>query len=59
MSGEFVEVNVGLKQGTALSPMLFIAMVDLISITTGMKDILRKLLYAPSGSGSGRRDLQE
>ena len=42
-SGEF-KVNVGLKQGNALSPLLFIAVVELMSRKIGMKDILRKLL---------------
>ena len=45
VSGDF-KVNVGLRQGSALSPLLFIAMVELISRKIGSKDILRKLLYA-------------
>jgi len=57
--GEF-EVIIGLKQGNALIPLLFIAVVDLISRNTGRNDILRKLCYARSGSGSGRReDIEE
>ena len=40
------KVNVDLTQGTALIPLLFIAMVELISTTSCTKDILRKLLYA-------------
>ena len=43
VSGEF-KVNVGLKQWSALSPLLFIAMVELIRRKIGMKDILQKLL---------------
>ena len=34
------------ETGSALSPLLFIAMVELISRKIGSKDILRKLLYA-------------
>jgi len=43
--GEF-EVKDSLRQGSALSPLLFIAMVELISRKIGTKDILRKLLHA-------------
>ena len=44
-SGEF-EVNIGQKQGSVLSPLLFIAVLYLISRNTVMKDALKKLLYA-------------
>ena len=37
-------VDVGLRQGSALSPLLFIA--EVISRTASTRDILRKLLYA-------------
>ena len=40
ISQEF-RVEVGLKQGSALSPLLFIAVVEVIS---SMRDILRKLM---------------
>ena len=45
MSGEF-KLNVGLRQRSAVSPMLFVAVVELISRKIGTKDILRKILYA-------------
>ena len=38
-------VNVGLPQGSALSPLLFIVVMELISRKVSMKDISRKLLY--------------
>ena len=40
------KVNVGLTQGSALSPLLFIAVVELIRRTIYIKVILQKLLYA-------------
>ena len=40
------KVNVGLTQGSALIPLLFIAVVELISRQICTKHILRKLLYA-------------
>ena len=40
------EVNIGLRQGSVLSPLMFIAVLDLISRKTVMKDAMRKLLYA-------------
>ncbi|KAI0232165.1 hypothetical protein LSAT2_017485 [Lamellibrachia satsuma] len=42
ISEEF-RVEVGLRQGSALSRLLFIALVEVIS---SMRDILRKLMYA-------------
>ena len=45
ISEEFRE-DVGLRQGSALSPLLFIAVVEVISRKASTKDILRKLLYA-------------
>ena len=37
--------HVGLRQGSALSPLLIIAGVEVISRKPSMRDILRKLLY--------------
>ena len=44
-SDEF-EVKIGLNQGSVFSPLLFIAVLDLISRKTVMKDDMKKLLYA-------------
>ena len=51
VSGES-KVNVGLTQGSAWSPLLFIAMVKLISRKICTKVILRKLLYSDAWPGS-------
>ena len=45
VSGES-KVNVAMTQGSALSPLLFIAIVELISRKICTKDIHRKLLFA-------------
>ena len=50
VSGES-KVNVGLTQGSALSPLLFIAVVELISRKICIKVILQKLLYAGGLAG--------
>ena len=45
MSNEF-QVNIGLKQGSALSPLLFILVMELISRKISTTDALRKIMYA-------------
>ena len=40
------DVKIGLRQGNVLSPLLFIAVLDLISRKTVVKDAMKKLLYA-------------
>ena len=45
MSEQF-SVNIGLRQGSALSPLLFIVVMELISRKVSMKDASRKLVYA-------------
>ena len=45
MSEQF-SVNIGLRQRSALSPLLFIVVMELISRKVSMKDTSRKLLYA-------------
>ena len=45
MSNEF-QVNIGLRQGSALSPLLFILVMELISRKISTTDALRKIMYA-------------
>ena len=46
-ASEEFEVKIGLRQGSVLSPLLFIVVVlALISRKTVMKDSMKKLLYA-------------
>ena len=45
-ASEEFDVKIGLRQGSMLSPLLFIAVLDLISRKTVMKDATKKLLYA-------------
>ena len=45
-ASEEFEVKIGLRQGSVLSPLLFIAVLDLISRKTVVKDAMKKLLYA-------------
>ena len=60
-ASEEFEVNIGLRQGRVLSPLLFIAILDLISRKTVMKDAMRKLLYADDLAlvANGKQELQE
>ena len=43
LSKEF-PVNIGLRQGSALSPLLFILVMELISRKISTKDVLRKMM---------------
>ena len=54
-------VDVGLRHGSALSPVLFIAVVEVISRKASTRDILRKLLYADDLAvvADSETDLQE
>ena len=45
-ASEEFEVKIGLRQGSVLSPLLFIAVLDLINRKTVVKDAMKKLLYA-------------
>ena len=45
MSNEF-QVNIGLRQGSALSPLLFILLMELISRKISKTDALRKIIYS-------------
>ena len=56
LSEEFL-VNIGLRQGSALSPLLFIMVMEIISRKISTKDILRKMMYAIIAES--KQDLQE
>ena len=54
-------MDVGLRQGSALSPLLFIAVVEVISRKASTRDILRELLYTDDLTvvADSEADLQE
>ena len=54
-------VKIGLRQGSVLSPLLFITVLDLIRRKTVMKDAMKKLLYADDLAmvANGKQGLQE
>ena len=60
-ASEEFEVKIGLRQGSWLSPLLFIAVLDLISRKTVVKDAMKKLLYADDLAlvANGKQELQE
>ena len=60
-ASEEFEVKIGLRQGSVLSPLLFIALLDLISRKTVVKDAVKKLLYADDLAlvANGKQELQE
>ena len=60
-ASEGVKVKIGLRQGSMLSPLLFIVVLDLISRKAVMKDAMKKLLYAEDLAlvANGKQELQE
>ena len=64
-ASEAFEVKIGLRQGSVLSPLVFIAaaaaVLDLISRKTAMKDVMKRLLYADDLAlvANGQHELQE
>ena len=60
-ASEVIDVNIGLRQGTVLSPMLFISVLDLVSRNTVMKDVAKKLLYADDLAllANGKQEIME
>ena len=60
-ASEEFDVKNGLRQGSVLSPLLFIAVLDLISRKTVLKDAMKKLLYADDLAlvTNGKQELHE
>ena len=60
-ASEEYEVNIGLRWGSVLSPLLFIAVLDLISRKSVVKGAMKKLLYADDLAlvTNGKQELQE
>ena len=60
-ASEEFEVEIGVRQGSVLIPLLFISVLDLISRKTVMKDAMKKLLYSDGLAlvANGDPELQE
>ena len=60
-ASEEFDVKIGLRRGSVLSPLQFIAVLDLISRKTVMKDGMKKLLYADGLAlvANDKQELQE
>ena len=60
-ASEEFEVNIGLRLGSVLSPLLFVAILNLISRKTMMKNAMKKLLYADDLAlvANGKQELHE
>ena len=60
-ASEEFEVNIGLREGSVLSPLLFIAVMDIMSRKTVMNDAMKKRLYADDLAllANTKQELQE
>ena len=60
-ASEAFEVKIGIRQGSVLSPLLFISVLDLIGRNTVMKDAMKKLIYADDLAlvANDKQELQE
>ena len=60
-ASEEFDVKIGLRQGSMVSLLLFILVLDLISRKTVMKDAMKKLLYSDDLAllVNGKQELQE
>ena len=60
-ASEEFEVKIGLRQGSVLSPVLFITVLDLVTRKTVVKDAMKKLLYADDLAlvANGKQELHE
>ena len=60
-SRKFLASNIGLRQGSALNPLLFIMVMELISMKISTKDVLRKMIYADNLAiiAESKQELQE
>ena len=61
VASEEFEVNIGLRQGSVLSRLQFVAVLDLNSRKTAVKDAMKKLLYADDLAlvANSKRELKE
>ena len=60
-ASEEFEVKIGLRHGSVLNPLRFIAVLDLISRKTVVKDAMKKLLHADDLAlvANGKQELHE
>ncbi len=60
-ASEEFDIKIGLREGSMLSPLLLISVLDLISRKTVMKDAMKKLLHADNLAlvANVKQELQE